>query len=449
MPPTAWMLELGVSGWQWFVDRDGEHAFVASGTFTENELDSQVEAIRVGAAEAGYGGQPVAVALQANWCLTVRLPIDRPGELRDRTTMGYRLEESIPWGAEDFVADYAAADGCALAVAIQRQPIVHFLEQLEQQAIQIHSVVPLALLAATAHLARGEWPERHAVSLRCGDQVDLVWVDKGCFIGWQSFSAMGSGLASELRQQAIESGQRISLVEYASAAQQDNQPVEFVERICHIEGAEHVDVRNLAFQAIRQVTRGELESPIEFHRHIVGRRCGNPALRKYNHAFQAAAAILLVCTLVALLLRGNAARRQALHITSQQAAVFQSVFPNAKVPVGIATRLRSELAKLQGLKGEDGTLPERTSAIVILERLLKSIPTDKRFRLLEIRMEEGRLYLDGETRVHSDAESIAQRLRGEGFSVTPPKSQRLDDQRVSLRITGTTEGGGKDPTRTK
>ena len=160
-----------------------------------------------------------------------------------------------------------------------------------------------------------------------------------------------------------------------------------------------------------------------------------------------AAAVLAACTIGSLLYRGAAVRRQSLEVGSQQSAIFKSVFPNAKVPVGIATRLRSELAKLQGLKGEDGTLPERTSAIVILERLLKAVPTDKRFRLLEIRMEEGRLYLDGETREHSDAESIAQRLRGEGFVVAPPKSQRLDDQRISLRITGTMASGGKNATR--
>jgi hypothetical protein len=54
----------------------------------------------------------------------------------------------------------------------------------------------------------------------------------------------------------------------------------------------------------------------------------------------------------------------------------------------------------------------------------------------------GRLYLDGEARDHSDAEVIAQRLRAEGFDVSSPKTQRVDDRRISMRITATTTGQG-------
>jgi hypothetical protein len=69
--------------------------------------------------------------------------------------------------------------------------------------------------------------------------------------------------------------------------------------------------------------------------------------------------------------------------------------------------------------------------------MLAALPSDRRFRLLEIRIEDGRLYLDGEVREHSDAEALSQLLRSQGIDVPAPRTQRLDDRRVSLRITGT------------
>jgi type II secretory pathway component PulL len=194
---------------------------------------------------------------------------------------------------------------------------------------------------------------------------------------------------------------------------------------------------DLALSAATKLIEGRIEAQLDLKQGPFGRNRGNVALRRYVFALQAAVAVLVLSAIAALGYHGYTAGRQAMAVTAKQADVFRSVFPNTKVPVGVATRLRSELAKLKGLKGDDSTLPDSVAAITVLERLLKSVPADKRFRFLEIRIEEGRLYLDGEARVHSDAETIAQRLRAEGFEVSSPKTQRLDNQRVSLRITAT------------
>jgi hypothetical protein len=147
--------------------------------------------------------------------------------------------------------------------------------------------------------------------------------------------------------------------------------------------------------------------------------------------------VLLVSTTSVLLYRGCAAGRDAALLTAGQVEVFREIFPNTKVPVGIKSRLESELAKLKGLQGDDSSLPAAVSAVTMLHEMLAALPTDRRFQLLEIRIEEGRLYLDGEVIAHGDAEAIAQRLRAGGFEVAPPRTQRLDEKRVSLRITGT------------
>jgi hypothetical protein len=138
-----------------------------------------------------------------------------------------------------------------------------------------------------------------------------------------------------------------------------------------------------------------------------------------------------------LVYRGHTAEREAVAWQSKQAEIFRSVLPNTKVPVGMKSRLESELSKLKGLQGVGVSLQETESATKVMHRMLAAMPTDRRFQLLEIRIEEGRLYLDGEVIEHGDAELIVQRLRAGGFEVASPRTQRLDDKRVALRITGT------------
>ena len=131
------------------------------------------------------------------------------------------------------------------------------------------------------------------------------------------------------------------------------------------------------------------------------------------------------------------AGREADALAAKQAELFKHVFPDTKVPVGVKRRLESELAKLKGLEGGDTPLPSTASALTMLHDVLDAMPADRRFEVLEIQIEQDRLYLDGEVREHGDAELMAQRLRAKGFEVASPRTQRLDDKRVSLRISGT------------
>lgn len=121
------------------------------------------------------------------------------------------------------------------------------------------------------------------------------------------------------------------------------------------------------------------------------------------------------------------------------------MFPNFPIPVGVKARLESELTKLKGLQGAEATPDSTVSAISLLQGLLAALPSDRRFLIHEVRIEEGRLYLDSEVREHSDAEIIAQRLRTGGLEVASPRTQRLDDKRVSLRLTGTATDSNKTP----
>jgi hypothetical protein len=56
--------------------------------------------------------------------------------------------------------------------------------------------------------------------------------------------------------------------------------------------------------------------------------------------------------------------------------------------------------------------------------------------VLELRLDGGRLYLDGQVRHHTDADRIAAGLRQRGgLTVDPPRTQNLRDAGVGFTLT--------------
>lgn len=436
MAMAAWMLELDRTAWRLYAE--GEHAArpVVAHKFEEPELVSQPAAIREALTAQQYWGEPIVLALESTWCLATTLSVNRPQELRDRRTMLYRLEEWIPWEAEESVADYSTAGKRALVVAVNRSPLAEFIGGLEAAGIPIQSIVPSALLAAAAHMALGDWPDQHVVLFESDGCFDLIFIEGNKPAKWLWLHATTAALTRELEHVALDTGESISCTSYglSDAARQALQASSFV-RLISDPRAEKCRAE-LGISAAAEILQGRIGAPIELRHSAFGHKRGHVALRKYSVVLQAAAALFLIAMAAILLHRGQAAARRAEMLTGQQVKVFRDLFPNTKVPTGIKSRLESELAKLKGLQGDDVSLPDNSPATTLLHRLLASMPTDRRFRLLEIRIEDGRVYLDGEVRDHSDAEAIAQRLRAQGFEVPAPRTQRLDDKRVSLRITG-------------
>jgi hypothetical protein len=332
-------------------------------------------------------------------------------------------------------------------VAARDEPLACIFAQLEKLGVQVQSILPKALLAAAEHLRCEDWPEQHIVAFQQQGWIDILFIDAAVPVTWCSFPADGMALGCEVRRSVVESGRSLPFVSYGL----DEAPAGISElvkaNVIRSQPVTNVTYDELALEAADRILHGELDAPLELRRDAFGRKRGHTALRRYAVALQLAGAVLLLVTAGTFLYRGRVASREADHVAAREVEAFRRVFPNTKVPVGIRGRLESELAKLKGLQGDETSLPNSVSATKILHGLLAALPTDHRFRLLEIRIEDGRLYLDGEVRDHGDAELIAQRLRAGGLEVASPRTQRVDDKRISLRVTGTMTPGVKIASR--
>jgi type II secretory pathway component PulL len=431
----SWMLELGRTRWRLYASDDGDTP-LAEDAFTDNDLAAQAENVLSALTFHGCLGEPFVLALESNWCLATTLTVNKSQELRNRQTLLYRFEELIPWSIEDCVCDYKTSGAKALMVAAPCNPLAEFLSRLEQRGANIQSIIPIALLAAISHIRRGDWPREHTIALHEGNTIDLVSFDTRQPVSWSWFSCTSDTLSAELAHSALATGSKISLMRYGL----NDSALTKLKRSGMVDvlktGAEAPARSTLALTAAEKVLSGQWDAPVDLKQGAFGRSRGNRALRRFSFALQSALALLLLATALVLFHRGHIAGRQSDLLTAQQTEEFKKLFPNMKVPTGIRSRLESELAKLKGLQGDESSLPSIEPAATLLHRTLSALPTDRRFRLHEVRIEEGRLYIDGEVRDHSDAEAIALQLRAQGFDVPPSRTQRLDDRRVSLRITG-------------
>jgi type II secretory pathway component PulL len=436
MKSRIWMLELGRTHWRLHAIGDDALPPVER-EFDAADLVVQAEPVRETLTANGYADDPIILALDSNWCLATTLDVNRPQELRDRQTLLYRLEEWMPWSVDDCVCDFIAAGKQALMVAVQSNPIAEFLNRMELLGVGVQSIIPTALLATAAHTDGGEWPARYVVAFENNGWIDLVSIDTKTPVGWLHIPTDISAISQELTHRALDTGQPSQLISYglSDLVRSKLQVFESVQ-LLESDPPAATSRMELALLAAEKILRGHCETPIELKRGAFGRTRGNIALHRYSLALQCAVAVMLFSVAAVLLYRGYLAARNTALLTVRQAEVFKSLFPSTKVPTGIRNRLESELSKLRGLQGEDSSLPSTLPVPLLLHRLFAALPEDRRFRLLEIRIEDGRLYLDGEVRDHSDAEAIAQRLRSQGFEIPPPPTQRLDDKRVSLRITG-------------
>jgi hypothetical protein len=350
--------------------------------------------------------------------------------------MLYQLEEWIPWAAEDIVADFVATGDSTLAVSVAIEPLRQLLQALTAKGVSVVSIAPTVMLAAMEHLNRDPSSGDHLLAWQTQNFLDILHIEDQHVADWKWLPAETAALRHALVHQFVQASGPLSLQTYNL----DEQALAAVgdigfERPAN-DDATSLDRAAAAFESAARILAGEAESPVELRQSALGSRDRRFAIRGHVRALQFSVAALMVAAAVALFIRAHRYNVRAADLAAQEIGVYQELFPNRQVPAGIRSRLESELSQVKGMRGETKDLPKTNPVLPVLRPLLAALPADVRFRILELRIEDGQLYIDGEAREHGDAVTIAGLLRRNGFAVAAPRSQRLEGKKVSFRITG-------------
>jgi type II secretory pathway component PulL len=388
--------------------------------------------------ELGHAGEPVLLALGSSDVVTTSVPLPTRRTVK-RAALAFLAEPALPWSAEDSVIDFESGGSeRAFVVATKAAPLKTLFAALEERGIRVASVAPMARLALEHHLVhnpRAAVAPRYALLWGHAETIDLWLIDQDRPTVWRWIPRELASVAQSVKQLAlcetedlILAGRNLpegllrALGERTGLKTCSLAPLDSEDSLtcCAIEAARVLAGRR---QAPIELCRGQL-APADRHRSI------RPQLRLLN----ASLALLMVAIGLGAGFKGVRTASVRVECEAREAGLFESVFPKEKVPVAINLHLQSELARLRGLRGETTDLPQLVPYLAVLERLFQGLPAEMRFRLLEIRIENGRLSLVGQVRSHADADRIADGLRAAGLDVAAPNTNRLEKEGVEFRI---------------
>lgn len=434
MARSSWLLVLGARRCR-IVRHDG----AATETCAEVELSEGIGegAERVAAAIASLSGRPPVwnLALESELCLGARVTLPTRRQARQASAVAFRAEGQLPWSAEEFVHD-AELDGTnAFVVVSELEPLAKFVEGLEAQGYSIGAIWPLARLALARHLQSHPKESR-----RCF----LVWVEEGyadCWLldrgrsqQWERWPSDPAALSRAWRRLQLSEPVATPLVLRGASA----EFVTSLQELCEtpITAIDPSAPLELAFEEIWLIEAGSRDADLDLRSGPLAGARGGRHLSRHVAALALAACGLLAAIGFALFWQNQQSHRLLQEMDDRQARLHQQVFPNERVPVGILSRLDSEAKRLRALHGGGSGPPAAISSLDVLARILRALPQDYRFQLMEIRIENGQFYLLGQVRSHGDADRFVTAMRAAGLEAGPPNTHQLPTQGVEFRAIG-------------
>lgn len=431
------------SAWRVGTVRDGATSCHPLAVDGEAPASAWAQAARVALVEAGRSPGQTVLALPSSWCLTAAINTEDLERGHRRRAMGFRLEEHLPISAEQVVADYIAyAKDEALGVAIDHDRVEPIVAALEAEGFDVRHICPAAMLATAAATERESALNATVMASKHEDAViyDLVELDRAKPVRWWWSADDADDIAGHLQQIASRAaGPAVAFIgpsEARLAVVRDGVDVSW--QPVRLDDADHaateMGLKVLAEQAVPLVDL-RVDRLAVANRYAVYRR---PLL------FAAAAVALLILSVCfAAQWRGRSYEQIERSLAQKQVDIFNATMPNQRVPSGgmIKRRLVSEQRKFadlsgQAADGQAGDVALRADALTDLYRVLRALPTDLRFRILDLNFEPDMVRLDGQALSHGEAERIATALRQTGrYDVEPPKTQALKDGGVSFIFT--------------
>lgn len=404
----------------------------------------------------------LVIGLPASWCLCATVSeegLPKTSTAQHREALNYRLEAQLPITAESCAIDYTGNGPERLGVAVEAGRLLSLVHDLEDLGHTIEAIVPSALLAAQNWLDAANPNESN-------ESVSLVWLEKG--------GSIDPGL-TQVVHISSDSPPRWRIIDNQTDGQQAlRQQLEIDEAIAStsnrcwhttpeaascLVGAldETLELEELTDALEAEITQARMF--LSNQQPWVNLTCGPLAARHHwrrlkvpTAVFIAALMMLLLSVLSVLWLRADAYDRIAEEYDNQSAEVFSQAMPGQAVPTSPTRRLQARLQQLRGETGLAGigqmqaTSGDSESSggggtLLLLHDLLDALPSDQRYAITDLRIEDGQFRMTGYARTHSEADQIAKTLRGSAlFTVEPPSTDNLKEGgvRFALQATHTT-----------
>ena len=365
-------------------------------------------------------GERVVLALGTAACLCAPVAAaDLPARQR-RQAMLYRLEEKLPVAAEEVVADFVFTGNTALGVAVERRTLQPLVEAVEATGVRVQSVRPASLLALQQWIGTSPLCESQMVLWPGGaGRLELFVVAGDAPVGWYTLADDPDDVALYVRMAVRLASQPSSRVVVCGARPEVVRRLE--EAGATVIQSDSVSPMELATAAAPGVLGGKHRPWVD----LAGGGSSGGAVRAIGGAWAAAAVVaFLACLTVAMLWRAARYERLAARHEAEQQDIFRATFPGQAMPTDVRSRLESE-ARHGGNATAGVAGAASAQGLVVLRDLMTHLPSEVRFRVFEVRLENDAFTLEGEACSHGDAEAVAAGLRRRpGFAIAAPRTEQ-------------------------
>jgi len=402
-----------------------------------------VESLR----ELGYRGRGLCLALPSSWLLVGRVEqADLPRRGRHAALL-FRLEDQLPLDAEQLTADFLAGPaGTALGVAVQTERVCPLLEALAEQGLDVEAACPTALLAAASVNPAGTDGIRY-VLVAAEDGWDLLRMSDGRPADWHTVRGDADELARTIRADLLSHPPQGAPPPVTVVGTLDEAAAAAVARELGTEpiAATEASPVTAAARAARSVLAGRLECCADLRRDALAARSHWQRLAGLMRP--ALALAVLLPAVVAGLAWHRAWRYEQLtrRYEQAQAAAYQKLYPNGRVPANVKARLASERQRLSATSGEEAQILRQRSALDDLRDLVAFTPRETRLLVRRMQIGPAAVVVEGEARSHGDAETFSQAIRRAGFDVDPPTTEQLTRGGVAFTVTARPAARGEGP----
>jgi hypothetical protein len=147
-----------------------------------------------------------------------------------------------------------------------------------------------------------------------------------------------------------------------------------------------------------------------------------------------AAVLLLIALNVGFWIRGSQFVSAANDQRAIQASIFKKVLPGQTVPVGVVSRLESELRGRQEQLGEALDLTQAKSLLITLREFLAALPGDVRYQIEFLAVEPTSVRFQGIMHSTDALQQLMLALRQHGFHVNPPATNNTPDGFIDFTL---------------
>ncbi len=431
-----------------FIDSGPWHVAKADGRDVQvrpcsqrKDLPGKAQAAAEALKELGYRGQDVCLALGSQHVYSARIRTDNLSRRQRRQAMTFRLEEQLPLDAEELTVDFIRLQGdAALGLAVETSTIKELLDALSEVGVEIGPICPSMLLGAWQHAGSGSDRPDYLLAQLDG-RMEIMALGSQSPCAWYTADATPKSLSQALAADSLSRSLPDTTREYACLGKIDWPLQEALRQAdpAAIPAQQDEDlppVHHLAAQAAQRLLSGRPTGWVNFRRDALASRGALAASNRYLSAAAVLLVLLLAATSAGLWWKGQQLRQLGRKARAAQTRAFVAAHPGHSVPPNVRAYLKSQHQRLSGIRGSDKDVPFRPNALTALGQVLAAMPANMRLRLVDIRIDDGDVYLEGQVRQHSDAQTLYQKLTDRGFLLQPPDTDNLASRGVSFRLTG-------------